>query len=118
MNSFVPIADKIRSRYPFVDIHIESFDDGLKKIKAVKNLLERNVPCLISLSLSGFKTEEGQVIKNKWHIMPVVCIDDRRITMIHRGTDKGNESFPLLITTIVSRHNELEGGKDISWIEK
>jgi len=49
--------------------------------------------------------------------MPVVRIDDRRITMIHKGTESGNESFELLITTVVSRHNDLEGGKDISWIE-
>jgi hypothetical protein len=117
MNSFVPIADKIRSRYPFINIHTECFDHGLEKVEAMKNLIERDVPCLISLALRGFRTSEGHVIERGWHIMPVVRIDDRRITMIHKGTENRNARLELLIATIVSRHNDLEGGKDISWIE-
>jgi hypothetical protein len=118
MNSFVPVADKIRSRYPFINIHTKCFDHGLEKVEAMKNLIEGDIPCLISLALSGFRTSEGRVIERGWHIMPVVCIDDRRITMIHKVTENRNTPWELLITTIVSRHNDLEGGKDISWIEK
>jgi len=40
MNSFASIADRIRSRYPFIDIHIVSFDQGLEKVRTMKNLIE------------------------------------------------------------------------------
>lgn len=117
MNSFALVADRIRSRYPFINIHMESFNQGLEKVRAMERLIARDVPCLISLALAGFKTHEGCLIDRGWHIMPVVRIDDRKITMIHKGTKSGNDPLQLLITTVISRHNNLEGGKDISWID-
>jgi hypothetical protein len=83
----------------------------------MERLIARDIPCLISLALAGFKTHEGCLIDRGWHIMPVVRIDDQKIMMIHKGTKSGNDLLPLLITTVISRHNNLEGGKDISWIE-
>jgi hypothetical protein len=117
MNNFASVADRIRSRYPFIDIHTECFSQGLEKVRVMKNLIERDIPCLVSLALHGFRTREGHVIERGWHIMPVVCISDQKVAMIHRGTEGGNQILELLVTTVITRHNDLEGGKDISWIE-
>jgi hypothetical protein len=117
MNSFASVADRIRSRFPFVDMRIECFDQGLEKVSAMKNLIARDIPCLISLALRGLRTHEGQIIERRWHIMPTVRVDDRKMTMIHKGTENGNQLLELSTATVIQRHNDLEGGKDISWIE-
>jgi hypothetical protein len=83
----------------------------------MKSLIERDIPCLISLALHGFRTHEGRVIERGWHIMPVFCICDQEMAMIHKGTESGNQILELLVTTVITRHNDLEGGKDVSWIE-
>jgi len=117
MNSFVPVADSIKLRYPFVDIRIESFGQGFEKVRAIRNLIARDIPCLISLSLQGYRTHEGLTIDRGWHIMPTVFVSDQKMIMIHRGTESGNELLERRTATIIQRHNDLEGGKDISWIE-
>jgi hypothetical protein len=117
MNTFVTIAEKVRQRYPFLDIRVECFDQGIEKIRVMKSLIARDVPCLISLALHGFRTNEGQVIERGWHIMPVVSIGDLRMKMIHKGTENGNDTLELTIEQVIRRHEDLEGGKDISWIE-
>lgn len=117
MNTFVTIAEKIEQRYPFLDIRVECFDQGIEKIRVMKSLIARDAPCLISLALHGFRTYEGQVIEGGWHIMPVVCISDLKMKMIHKGTENGNEILERTIEEVIRRHEELEDGKDISWIE-
>lgn len=116
MNTFVTVAEKITSRYPFVDIQVECFNQGHEKVSAMRKLITRNIPCLMSLALHGFRTHEGQIIERGWHIMPVVYVGDRKITMIHKGTENRNQTLQLTIETVVRRHENLEGGKDISWI--
>jgi len=117
MNTFVTVAEKIKSRYPFVDIRVESFDQGFEKLRAMRRLIARDVPCLISLALHGFRTHEGQTIERGWHIMPVVYIGDQKMRMIHKGTETKNQMLQLTIETVIQRHDDLEGGKDISWVE-
>lgn len=49
--------------------------------------------------------------------MAVVYISDLKMKMIHKGIENGNEILERTIEDVIRRHEEYEGGKDISWIE-
>jgi len=107
-NSFNSVSVKIRSVYSTINIKVQSFTKGIDKVNRIKSLLEEQKPCLISLALGN-----GQ----GWHIMPVVRIDETAIEMIHHADANGNQTWTFPIATIVWRHDNLQGGNDISWIE-
>jgi len=107
-NNFDSVTAQIRSRYPAISIQIQRFTRGSEKIERIKSLIEEQTPCLISLAL-----DRG----NGWHIMPVVRIDDTAIEMIHDADASGNHTWRFPIATIVWRHDNLQGGNDISWID-
>jgi hypothetical protein len=58
-----------------------------------------------------------QVIHKGWHIMPVVSIDEYTIKMIHHGTFGANSIWELSIPEFIWIHRNLDGGKDLAWIE-
>ena len=107
-NGFDSVSEKIRSVYPKINIKVQSFTKGIDKVNRIKSLLEEQKPCLISLALGN-----GQ----GWHIMPVVKIDETSIQLIHHLDAEGHCTWSFTIAEIVWRHNYLQGGNDISWIE-
>lgn len=107
-NNFDSVGTKIRSVYPTISIQVQRFTRGIEKIERIKSLIEEQTPCLISLALDG---------GNGWHIMPVVRIDDTTIEMIHHADASGNHTWKFPIAEIVRRHDNLQGGNDISWID-
>jgi hypothetical protein len=118
-NNFVSVANRVRSKYPHLDIHIQSFSQGIEKIRAMKRLLERDIPCLMSLALAEVeRTQEGpRIIHRGWHIMPVIYIDDEKMKVIHSADQNGNQIWQLPVAEVVWRHDNLIGGKDIAWFE-
>jgi len=106
-NSFNSVSAKIRSVYPTINIQVQSFTKGIEKVNRIKALLDEQKPCLISLALGG-----GQ----GWHIMPVVRIDET-IQLIHHSDANGHCTWVFPVAEIVWRHDYLQGGNDISWIE-
>ena len=106
-NSFDSVSAKIRNVYPTINIKVESFAKGIDKVNRIKSLLDEQKPCLISLALGN-----GQ----GWHIMPVVRIDET-IVLIHHSDAEGHYTWSFPIAEIVWRHDYLQGGHDISWIE-
>jgi hypothetical protein len=106
-NSFDSVSEKIRSVYPTINIKVQSFTKGIDKVNRIKSLLEEQKPCLISLALG---------IGQGWHIMPVVRIDET-IQLIHHVDANGHYTWIFPIAEIVWRHDSLQGGHDISWIE-
>jgi hypothetical protein len=52
-----------------------------------------------------------------WHIMPVVEMNDLEVKMIHHACGNRNFIWNFPIDTVVWKHENLKGGKDISWIE-
>jgi hypothetical protein len=107
-NSFGSVSAKIRSVYPAINIKVQSFNKGIDKVNRIRSLLEEQKPCLISLALGN-----GQ----GWHIMPVVRIDEATIQLIHHADADGHCTWIFPVAEIVWRHDCLQGGKDISWIE-
>jgi hypothetical protein len=102
------VSAKIRSVYPAINIKVQSFTKGIDKVNRIKSLLDEQKPCLISLALGN-----GQ----GWHIMPVVNIDETSIQLIHHADLDGHCTWVFPIAEIVWRHDYLQGGHDISWIE-
>jgi hypothetical protein len=107
-NSFNSVSAKIRCVYPAINIKVQSFTNGIDKVSRIKSLLEEQKPCLISLSLGN---SQG------WHITPVVSIDETTIQLIHHADAGGHYTWSFSVAEIVWRHDYLQGGKDISWIE-
>ena len=106
-NSFDFVSAKIRSVYPAINIKVESYAKGIDKVNRIKSLLEEQKPCLMSLALGS-----GQ----GWHIMPVVRIDET-IQLINHADVDGHATWVFPVAEIVWRHDYLQGGHDISWIE-
>jgi hypothetical protein len=106
-NNFGSVSAKIRRVYPAINIQVQSFTKGTDKVNRIKSLSEEQKPCLISLALGN-----GQ----GWHIMPVVRIDET-IQLIHHADADGFYTWVFPVKEIVWRHDYLQGGHDISWIE-
>ena len=106
-NSLDSVSAKIRSVYPAINIKVQSFAKGIDKVNRIKSFLEEQKPCLISLALDNGLG---------WHIMPVVRIDET-IQLIHHSDANGHCIWLFPIAEIVWRHDCLQGGHDISWIE-
>jgi hypothetical protein len=107
-NSFDSVSAKIRSVYHTINIQVQSFAKGTDKVNRIKFLLEEQKPCLISLALGNGLG---------WHIMPVVRIDETTIVLIHHADADGLCTWVFPVEEIVWRHDYLQGGNDISWIE-
>lgn len=117
LNSFESVRNRIMSVYPEININIHSYQEGVEKVRALKCLLERDIPCLFSFALHGLETDDNRIIERSWHSMPVVSLNDQIMRMIHHATEEVNVVWSLPVEQIILRHNNLEGGKDISWIE-
>jgi hypothetical protein len=115
-NNFESVGNSITLRYPQINIEREVFQQGLEKIRATRSLLERDIPCLLSFALHGLRTLDNRIIERAWHIMPVVFMDDHRIKMIHHANERANYVMELPTSVIIWRHNNLEGGKEVSWV--
>ena len=107
-NGFDSVSAKIKSMYPTINIKVQSFTKGIDKVNRIRSLLEEQKPCLISLSLG-----DGQ----GWRIMPIVNIDETSIQLLHHADAEGQCTWVFPISEIVWRHDYLQGGHDISWIE-
>jgi hypothetical protein len=106
-NSFDSVSAKIKSVYPEIKVRVESFSKGVDKVNRIKSFLEEQKPCLMSLALGAGLG---------WHIMPVVRIDED-IQLIHHADRDGHCTWVFPVGEIVWRHDFLQGGHDVSWIE-
>ena len=49
--------------------------------------------------------------------MPVIRIDETTIVLIHHADADGHFTWSFPVAEIVWRHDYLQGGNDLSWIE-
>lgn len=119
-NDFGAIAAAVHEAYPHVKIVCKSFAQGhgSEKVESIEDLIERQIPCLISLSL------QRQPQRGKCHIAPVVYVDDKTLRLIWRVYKRVDETCCPEIceierTQVIQRHdsNEWPGGDDIAWLE-
>ncbi|KKK62001.1 hypothetical protein LCGC14_3008690, partial [marine sediment metagenome] len=67
-NDFDPIANAVSKKYPNVRVKFKNFKDGREKVEFVKELISKNVPCMLSLALTSKK--------NISHEMPITFYDE------------------------------------------
>ena len=107
-NDFVSIANAVQAKYPNVKIEHREFAIGEEKVAFVRYLLEKGIPCLLSLALQP---------SGRWHIMPIIYIDDRVMKTIWSvGSDGKPVIHKYSLADIVNRHNRWAGGKDVAWL--
>jgi hypothetical protein len=106
-NNFTNIAAKIEQIHPFIKIQVKTFAKGADKVERIKQLINEQTPCLMSLALGG---------GNGWHIMPVVKVEETIIEMVHHAVANQNHIWSFQIRDIIWRHDNLPGGNDISWV--
>jgi hypothetical protein len=114
-NSFETIKNGIgfqgiEGRYPHIMIKIKNdFANGLEKVSYIRGLIEKDIPCLISIA----PTPQG-----RWHCPVVVYVDDIKMRVIWSANETGNQVCEFTTRDIASRHDNWCSGKDSSWIEK
>jgi len=108
-NNFDAIAQAVENKYPQMKIKRKSFVEGLEKVDFIRKLIEKNIPCMVSLSLS-----RKQVVI---HEMPVFLCDDIYLRLVWR-VEEGKKPDILRIEhdDTIHRHNNWGGGKDIAWL--
>ena len=102
-NNFDTIANAIKGVYPNINIKTKIFSNGYDKIYFINSLILNHVPCLISLPTGP-----------NWHTMVVGYIDDTKLTLFDPATGNYHQ---IPINQIIDNHNNIEGGKDIAWLE-
>lgn len=98
----------------------EIFERSVDKISRIAELLEKDIPCLVSLFVGVPFT--GRFHKDFFHIMPVLSIEDNILTTLDyaRKHEKGflyNVIKYYTINQIKWWHDNREGGNDIAWIK-
>jgi hypothetical protein len=111
-NSFKSVAELINHKYPFVHIEVKVFPkgQGREKLYFVEDSLRKHRLVLISLNMNPF----GQ---NGWHIMPVVDIDETKLTMVYYA--ESDDQIHLLLLSkdeFVQIHEQFDGGDDVAYL--
>jgi len=107
-NDFISIANAVQAKYPEVKIEHREFASGEEKTAFARCLIEKGIPCLLSLALQPF---------GGWHIVPVIYIDDSVMKTIWSVDADGRLAIcELSLDDIIHRHNHWAGGKDMAWL--
>lgn len=108
-NDFASIANAVQAKYPYVKIEHGEFTSGEEKITFLGRLIEKGIPCLISLTLQP---------RGGWHIVPVIYIDESILKTIWSVEAGGRiVILELSLNDIVNRHNHWAGGNDLAWLD-
>ena len=108
-NNFDSSARAVQNKYPGVKIEHKDFDDAKEKVEFIRGLIEKGIPCLLSLALRA---------NGSWHIMPIIYVDDSVVKTIWSvEPDGGVNVCEYALDDMINRHNNWPGGKDIAWLE-
>ncbi len=109
-NNFETIAQAIEKKYPQIKIRTKNFAKGAEKVDFITNLIEKNIPSMLSLTLSSKKS--------LCHEMPVIYIDYFKMRLIWRVNQiEEPDLFKVENQEVIDRHNNWLGGKDLAWVE-
>jgi hypothetical protein len=109
-NNFDSIAEAVERRYPGVRIQRKSFETGEEKAEFIQELMEKGIPCLMSLAL-----DPG----GKCHIAPVIYVDDQRMELAWMVDKEGMARIcEISLDEVKKVHDDWPGGKDIAWLDQ
>lgn len=104
-NNFDSVPAAVAEAFPEIQFHKEDFATGAEKLRRIEELLEQQIPCLLSLSNGPGKG---------WHIMPVVEVAGGEVVLLTlNGSTVVEQRRTIAISEVVRRHDEYPGGKDI-----
>ena len=109
-NNFDSIAEAVERRYPSVRIRRKSFETGEDKVRFIRDLVEKGVPCLLSLTLDP---------RGGWHIVPVIYADDQKMELVLLVDGQGRRKIcEIPLDEVIRRHNDWPGGEDVAWLDQ
>ena len=111
-NNFKNVKQSAEVDYPYARFSVEVYDlpqTGKDKLLRVENLIDDDIPALISVQLSYQK--DGRI---GFHIVPVVKIDDETVTVSNWEGKPELKSFPR--QDLIDRHDHYSG-HDILFIK-
>lgn len=113
-NDFGSVGHVVNARYAAVRLEQRSFVTGAEKLAFVEERIRKRQPTVVSLSLEGLTS--GQM--KGWHIMPVVDADEDHLFMLHSVAPDGTPHVcKLPKTTLVSIHDNFQGGRDVAFLD-
>jgi len=113
-NNFESVAAVVRAKYPLVNFEWTSFPkgDGAKKLAFVEGHLQKQRPLLLSLALAPFGG-------NGWHIMPVVDMDQDKLTLLRFVNANGMVDLQHVNKNdLVSIHDSFDGGHEVAYLRE
>ena len=109
-NDLLFTAEAVKKIYPHISIKCQSFSTGKEKVAFIKELVSKNVPSMLSLTLSSKS--------NVSHEMPVTFYDENYVRLVWRvGDTKNPDMLRIAYDDILIRHRDWAGGKEIAWLE-
>jgi len=109
-NNFRSTDDARKYKYIHPRIRIKNdFRDGSEKVTCIEDLINRQIPCLISLPTVRIICSQKVI---NFHIMPVVKIDAQKLTLI----DYPNKPVECSRLDVIKYHGKFNGGADIAWL--
>lgn len=111
-NNFETIAAAVARKYPSVRLKVARFPKGRggEKLAFVERHVSQRRPLLLSLALDP----PG----SGWHIMPVVDLDDERLTLLNFMAADGTLNMQTVTRPeLVRIHDEYPGGDDVAYLE-
>jgi len=108
-NGYGLVAQKVKERYPQIDIKTQGFEHGSDKVNFIKQKIEKDIPCVMAL----IDPQSGN-----FHSVPIVEIDDIRMKVIWDADTYGYQICELPIQMVIRAHDAQANGRDIAWLEK
>jgi len=109
-NNFESVGKAIQDKYPTVRPSSRRFGTGSDKATFIEERLAAGLPTLVSIAL-------GQ--NQGWHIVPVLGIDENGYYSLLWMTHPSGrmEIRQMHRTDLILRHDELDGGDDVAFLE-
>ena len=111
VNKFKTVTEAIQKEYPQLQFEILEFniDEAAKKIEKVKELVEKNIPPLYSITRFYGKFE--------CHVMPVIGFDEQFLYLLDFSDACGNSLISRVDQKfLIKLHQVWEEGHDLMWL--
>ena len=111
LNNFKNVSKAVQEKYPQLKFEISDFDvsEAVKKIEKVKEVVEKNVPPLFSITRFYGKFE--------CHVMPVIGFDDQFLYLLDFSDACGNSLISRVDQKfLIKLHQVWEEGHDLMWL--
>ena len=109
-NTFGSVAEAVEGDYSHIKIKHKDFYNCREKLDLIKDLIDRNVPCMMKFAISSKN--------NTAHEMPVVIYDENYMRFVWQVVDaKKPDMLRVAYNDIIDRHYEWEEAREVAWLD-